>query len=370
MEWLANYVLNLYPIEGVPLKRRVILHGVFWGAMFIVLLLLGGTSTNGLWYRITAASSRLITVSGFFYLFFYIVPFLYSNENSKIIKFLIPMLAIAIFYLVLAFISYEWSAFVIKNNLISEVNNKKQYAINLKFYHLGFWSYFKLNTMLADIIGHIIYSLPAFFLKFIRIYVKTRLEKKQLEIDFLRLQINPHFLVNTLNNIYSLVVTEDQRSPNAILSLSNLLNYVLYESSFPMVTVEKEIRFLQNFVALEQIRNSSKVQVKMNVEGEQKGEIAPLILIAFIENAFKHGVGDSTIRSYVHVNIKIEGNTFFLEVINSKARKASEKIKKSLGGIGLVNVQKRLGSLYPNRHSLEVISEPTKHQIILVIKLV
>jgi two-component system, LytTR family, sensor kinase len=369
MERLANYILEIYPIENVPFKQRVILHGVFWGSMFTVLLLLGGTSTNGIWYLLAAALSRLITVSSFFYLFIYIVPTLYNNENNKIVKFLIPISAITIFYLFLAFVSYEWSAFVIKNNLISEVNNKKQYDVNLKFYRSGLWSYFKPTTMLADITGHLIYSLPAIFLMFIRIYVKALIEKKQLEIDFLRLQINPHFLVNTLNNIYSLVVVEDQRSPNAILSLSNLLNYVLYESSFPMVTVEKEIRFLQDFATLEQIRNFSKVQVKIDVEGELKGEIAPLILIAFIENAFKHGVGDSTIQSYVHVNIKLENETLFLSVINSKARKASEKIKKSLGGIGLVNVQKRLNSLYPNRHSLEIIAEPNKHRIVLVIDL-
>jgi len=226
-----------------------------------------------------------------------------------------------------------------------------------------------LNIILRDTIQLVLLSLPAFFFKFIRIFTIVFSEKKQLEIDFLRLQINPHFLVNTLNNIYSLVITEDQRSSDAILSLSNLLNYVLYESSLATISVEKEIQFLQDFVALEQIRYSSKIQVKVNVEGEQIGDIAPLILIAFIENAFKHGVGDSTIQSYVHINIKVENNTLFLGVINSKVRKVSEKQKKSLGGIGLVNVQKRLNSLYPNRHSLQVISEPNKHQIVLAIAL-
>jgi LytS/YehU family sensor histidine kinase len=151
------------------------------------------------------------------------------------------------------------------------------------------------------------------------------------------------------------------------MSLSNLLNYVLYESSLTIVSVEKEINFLQDFVALEQIRNSSKVQVKMNIEGEQIGNIAPLILIAFIENAFKHGVGDSTIQSYVHINIKVENSSLFLVVVNSKVRKVSEKQKKSLGGIGLINVQKRLDSLYPNRHSLQVVSEPNKYKIALII---
>lgn len=218
--------------------------------------------------------------------------------------------------------------------------------------------------------GHIIYSLPAIFLKFSRIFAKNLSEKKQLEIDFLRLQINPHFLVNTLNNIYSLVVTEDKRSPDTILSLSNLLNYVLYESSFPMVTLEKEVVFLQDFVNLEKIRSSTKTQVDIKVEGELLGEIAPLILIAFIENAFKHGSGDSTIQGYININIRVEHNTLFLNVTNSKARKSSEKMKKTLGGIGLENVRKRLNSLYPNRHSLQTTSDQSNYQISLIIQLV
>ena len=132
---------------------------------------------------------------------------------------------------------------------------------------------------------------------------------------------------------------------------------------------EEEITFLQDFVTLEKIRSSSKMQVEMKVEGELVGDIAPLILIAFIENAFKHGSGDSTIQNFININIKVEQNALSLSVINSKARKASEKNKKTLGGIGLFNVQKRLASLYPNRHSLQVISEPTKHQIALMIVL-
>jgi len=294
-----------------------------------------------------------------------LIPYLYLKYAGWF-RVLVISMVITTFYFFLAFETYGRVTLVIENNWLTPQNNKI-YEINNNTYKAGFWAYFQIGNILTDTIQLILISLPAFFLKFVRIFTKVFAEKKQLEIDFLRLQINPHFLVNTLNNIYSLVVIEDQRSPDAILSLSNLLNYVLYESSLPTISVEKEIHFLQDFVALEQIRNSSKIQVKMNIEGTQIGYIAPLILIAFIENAFKHGVGDSTIQSYVHINIKVENNTLLLGVINSKVRKVSEKQKKSLGGIGLVNVQKRLDSLYPNRHSLQVITEPNKHQIFLSI---
>jgi two-component system, LytTR family, sensor kinase len=367
MEWLANYILRLYPIENVPFKRRVILHGVFWGIYYGILLMGVGFPSDNMRYRFLVSTSIIMTSGTFFYLLAYIIPYIHSKYTG-FIRLLIICLIIIAFYFFMACETYGRVTFVIENHWI-DTQNKRMYEIYYKVYNSEFWSYFRFNSILTDTIQLIFTALPAFFFKFIRMFTRIFSEKKQLEIDFLRLQINPHFLVNTLNNIYSLVVTEDQRSSGAILSLSNLLNYVLYESSFPMVTLEKEIGFLQNFVALERIRNSSKVQVEINVEGELKGEIAPLILIAFIENAFKHGVGDSTIQSYVCVNIKVEKETLFLGVTNSKARKASEKIKKSLGGIGLVNVQKRLDSLYSNRYSLKVISDPNKYQILLLVKL-
>jgi two-component system, LytTR family, sensor kinase len=367
MERLANYILNLYPIDHVPLKRRVILHGVFWGIYYVMLVIAVGVPNDTIIYRFLAATSLTITSIVFFYGLTYLIPSLYSKYGGVIIIFVICLIVIT-FYFFMALETYIRVTLIIENQWIS-TQNKRIYEIYYENYKSGFWAYFKISNVLRDTIQLILTALPAFFLKFTRMFTKVFSEKKQLELDFLRLQINPHFLVNTLNNIYSLVVVEDQRSPNAIMSLSNLLSYVLYESSLPTVSVEKEIEFLQNFVALEQIRNSSKVQVKMNVEGELIGDIAPLILIAFIENAFKHGAGDSTIQSYIHINVKVENNTLFLGVTNSKASKPSEKQKKSLGGIGLVNVRKRLASLYPNRHNLQIIPEPNKHQIILLIVL-
>ncbi|MEY4538796.1 MAG: hypothetical protein RLZZ306_553 [Bacteroidota bacterium] len=367
MERLANFILRLYPIDHLPFKRRVILHAVFWGIFFIFLLFGSGFPSDSIIMRFVGAISFMLTSSVFFYVLTYLIPYLSSKYNG-FSKVLFISITIIVLYFFLAFETYGRVVFMIENHL-DTFKDSRTYDLNYKVYKAGFWSYFQLNNLITDTIQLVFISLPAFFLKFIRIFTKVFSEKKQLEIDFLRLQINPHFLVNTLNNIYSLVVIEDQRSSDAILSLSNLLNYVLYESSMPTVSTTKEIQFLQDFVSLEQIRNSSKLDVRMNVEGEQTGNIAPLILIAFIENAFKHGVVDSTIQSYVHINIKVENNTLSLGVINSKVRKVSEKQKKSLGGIGLVNVQKRLNSLYPNRHSLRVISEPNKYQIALIIAL-
>ncbi|PWK18087.1 histidine kinase [Arcicella aurantiaca] len=367
MERLADYLLRLYPIDHVPFKRRIILHAIFWGFFFISLLFGTGFPSDSLIIRLIGAFSFTLTSSTFFYLFNYFIPYLYAQYIGWF-RVIVICSAIIAFYFFMSLETYLRVVIVIENHWITP-QNKRIYEIYHNVYESNFWSYFDIINIITDTIQLIFTALPAFFLKFVRIFAKVLSEKKQLEIDFLRLQINPHFLVNTLNNIYSLVVIGDQRSPDAILSLSNLLDYVLYESSLSTVSVEKEVAFLKDFVALEQIRNSSKVQVKLEIEGDLTGVIAPLILIAFIENAFKHGIGDSTIQSYVHIKIRVESNTLFLGVINSKVRKLSQKQKNSLGGIGLINVQKRLNSLYPNRYSLQVIADPNKHQIMLSVTL-
>ena len=367
MEIFANYILRLYPIYNVPFKRRVGFHAIFWGIFYVFYWFGVGFPSDTIIYRFVAATSLTFTTSLFFYTLAYLIPYLFS-KHTGIVRTVMIVTSIAIFYVLLALETHIRVKLIIENHWLS-AQNRRMFGEISKAYSAGFWSYFKLEIMLSDTFFIVSNVLPAFFLKFTRVFAKNLSEKKQLEIDFLRLQINPHFLVNTLNNIYSLVVMEDQSSPDAILSLSNLLNYVLYESSLPTVSVEKEVQFLQDFVALEKIRNSSKVQVSMDIEGEPIGEVAPLILIAFIENAFKHGVGDSTTQSYVNIKINLINNTLSLNVTNSKVRKASEKQKKTLGGIGLTNVQKRLDTLYPNRYSLRVISEPNKHQIDLKIVL-
>ena len=367
MERLANFILRVYPIDYVPLKRRVTFHLLFWGIYFCILLIGVGVPSDNIIYRFLAAVSLIITSSAFFYEFAYLTPYAFV-KYERFNKVLVVFLLIIAFYFFVAFETYTRVFFVMKNQWIIS-QNKRMYEIYCNAYKSGFWSYLQINNILTDTIQLILIAVPAFFLKFTRIFAKNLSEKKQLEIDFLRLQINPHFLVNTLNNIYGLVVTEDQRSSNAILSLSNLLNYVLYESSLPTVSLEKEITFLQNFVALEKIRSQSEARVNMKVMGELVGDVAPLILIAFIENAFKHSSGDATTPNFINIDVTVEQNTLTLNVVNSHVKETSKKTKKTLGGIGFVNVQKRLASLYPHRHSLQVITAPCTYQISLKIQL-
>lgn len=368
MEKLSELLLRFYPLEKVSFKRRVWVHSVFWGLMFWIIFFGFGLPTFSLAYKISTSIYTVLVCIVFFYSIFYGIP-ITEKHYSGFKKYFFIILSIMLFYSFYAFCSYVRVTLTIDNSWYY-TDHGGLYAKYLKeYYRNGFWSFFRINTIFADTFEIILLSLPAIFMKFLRIFAKNLIEKKQLEIDFLRLQINPHFLTNTLNNIYSLVVTEDQRSSNAILSLSNLLDYVLYESSYTEVSVEKEVKFLEDFIELERIRNSQKLSINFKVEGNLQGKIAPLILIAFIENAFKHGIGDSTMGNYINVNVSMVENTLFFKVINSKPTYQSQKRKTSLGGIGLTNTKRRLESIYSNRYELIINNQRNTHEIFLTLQL-
>ncbi len=199
---------------------------------------------------------------------------------------------------------------------------------------------------------------------------KLKLEKEnmRLELNLLKSQINPHFFFNTLNNIYSLVEDKDELAASIILRLSDLMRYSLYESAHDTIPLSHEINFIQNYVELERIRHREYVSITLRT-GEILPNLAipPLILVTFVENAFKHGVKTTIEASRVHIDVRVEGNemTFFIQ--NSKPQKLSRDAIH--GGIGLVNVHRRLDLMYPGRYQLLVKNEPHTYTVDLKIKL-
>jgi two-component system LytT family sensor kinase len=180
--------------------------------------------------------------------------------------------------------------------------------------------------------------------------------KKQLEseLSLLKSQINPHFLFNVLNSIYSLSLKKSDDTPAIVLRLSDIMRYMLYETKLEKVALDKEISMIENYIAIEKIRISNQQQISLSVSGQEDGYvIAPVLLIPFIENAVKHGIDSMSENAYVNAFIKIEnGNLSFHCVNNFKERKAGK-----VGGIGLENVRKRLELIYPGKHKLTITNE-------------
>ena len=184
--------------------------------------------------------------------------------------------------------------------------------------------------------------------------------RTEAELKNLRNQLNPHFLLNTLNNIYALIAFNSDKAQQAVQELSRLLRYVLYDNQSTFVPLCKEADFIRNYVELMRIRLTANVMVttEFNIYPESQTPIAPLIFISLIENAFKHGISP-TEMSFVHICLSESENEVVCEILNSNHPKNTED--KSGSGIGLEQVSKRLALLYPNRYNWEKgISEDKK----------
>lgn len=187
------------------------------------------------------------------------------------------------------------------------------------------------------------------------------------ELALLRSQVNPHFLFNTLNNIYSLVYKKAEEAPEAVMKLSSIMRYMLYDATTDKVLLEKEIEYLQSFIELQKLRLRHKDYIELLIEGNADGRyIAPMLLIPFVENAFKHGDKSGT-RPGIWIRLTIESSRIVFEVKN-RIRKINNASIDKIGGIGLNNIRRRLELLYPQKHSLEIIPEDTMFSIKLILE--
>lgn len=192
---------------------------------------------------------------------------------------------------------------------------------------------------------------------------------KESELQFLKSQINPHFLFNNLNNIYSLAIENSPRTPEMILELSAFLRYMLYECKARFVPLSKEIEQLANFINLSKMQIEERGIVDFTTENIQPGyQIAPLILTVFVENAFKHSSSSqvSHIKISIHVKLTDDGVLHFTCINNYLSLSNTRELSES---IGLENVQKRLHLLYPGAHQLNITSTDTQYEVHLTMKL-
>jgi sensor histidine kinase YesM len=190
-------------------------------------------------------------------------------------------------------------------------------------------------------------------------------ERTKSELAYLKSQINPHFLFNTLNSIYSIANKESKRTAKAIVKLSGLMRYVLYESDNELVPLSNEISYIQDYIELQKLRIFNNVKVSFELEGDfENCFIEPLLLIPIVENAFKHGV-DSTTNSHINIVMKAEGREFSLHVDNTIIEGGTTEKT----GIGLNNLKKRLEMLYANDHILLIDNNNKTFNVKLMLKL-
>lgn len=297
--------------------------GRFWGALF-----------NNSWGVI-----YLIPIN--YLLFEYAVPFVTRKRKSIFYNILLGIVFLFGFMVIYSCLSYAWRALGIQLNIYTPLRVVPPTET-------------ESATMDHNLENQMAYSMGSVFffgvIRHIYRYVKLkqaeqqlRIEKQAAELNYLRSQTNPHFLFNTLNNIYSLTRDKSDLAPESILRLSKILRFMLYETGGDFISVEKELKIIDDYIALEKLRYDETLNVNFNYDVEDMRQaLPPLLLIPLVENAFKHGASETRGRPFVDIHLSIKNRQLTFAVKNS-AEQGTAEIKEN---IGLSNLRRQLELLY------------------------
>lgn len=295
------------------------------------------------------------------------------SHNTKYISFFFSNLLLILFYYLNYYYAFPKLLF----------NNKKLiYGVFVCFYISLFFLLFFIfpdyiiiskkiahSPFLFLVIFILIRLLLIFFVSFIFYNQKRKIEEEKnnlrSEIYSLRSQINPHFLFNTLNNIYALSLIKSDVAGESIIRLSSIMRYMIKEQLSDLIPIRNEINYINSYIELEKLRLPNTVNMDIDFEGDfNRNKIVPLIFLPFVENVFKHGISSEQ-KSVVKIKLSISNDEFFLMVQNTKVKTSV----KEYSGFGIDNVKKRLNLLYPNKHELEIRDEGTSYIVNLKLNL-
>jgi Putative regulator of cell autolysis len=228
--------------------------------------------------------------------------------------------------------------------------------------------FFVFNLILAFSVSTAYYFVIEWF-RNMQLKAEMKYQQVETELKFLKSQINPHFLFNTLNNIYTLCYLKDDNAAPAVMKLSEMMRYMLHDSNNALIELEQEIQFLRNYLELQRLKKDEAMQMSFEVKGVRGcHKIAPLLLIPFFENCFKHGDIESNPKGWIKAELIVDDvNEMKLTISNSK--RLHEVINEKLGHVGLDNVKKRLSLLYEGKYQLNIQDEDNQYHISLILKL-
>jgi two-component system LytT family sensor kinase len=236
----------------------------------------------------------------------------------------------------------------------------------------GVFAWHGVSIGLVDFSGVVMLPLVVRFVHFLLVSANRSLrlqrENLNLEINFLKAQVNPHFLFNTLNNLYTLVMKQDERAPLIVQHLTDLMHYTVYESTAPLAPLSQEIAFIEAYLELERLRYGKKVRISYQLTGDPAGlSLTPLLFFPFVENAFKHGIDSSLDASWVEIALGVREQWLHFSVRNSYSPGAPQR---EVGGVGLANVRKRLALHYPaTDYTLDIRQNAAEYEVLLTLHL-
>ncbi|OJJ16559.1 sensor histidine kinase [marine bacterium AO1-C] len=359
-------------------SHRIGLHALFWVSYVLFFTILWGSYDDEYWpelkIQMMFLPGRMMIV--YLGLYFLVPRYLLQRKYLLYVLWLIPTsVFIGIQFRLLSFYFYfpiydpDFVKVVSQTTETMVTYEIPEYVSNPWLFHKIIKYAISLNTVILLTTG----------LKLLKIWYRDKQTTKQLEkekleaeLKFLKGQIHPHFLFNTLNNLYALTLKKDEHAPEIVLKLSDLMNYMLYDTNTPYIDIEKEINYIKNYIALEKIRYGNRVDISFNIAGQIAGnKIAPMLILPFVENSFKHGVSGEIENAWITIDLLIQGNAMTLKVENSKSIEYVKRTQREYAsGIGLANVKRRLDLLYKDQYELKIFDdEPSSYLVVLKLTL-
>ena len=346
------------------MKRRGLSHFLFWAISLLLLTLVSGASYGA--YHKTFVKNAMMLVPQMvasYTLVYYLVPKLLLKRKYFLFLFLFLMVA----YVLSA------AARIIVIHVIEVLYRTPPFLKE---------SIYEILTDLRQLINPNFYRV--FSMAFVMLVIKLltenlkekhrveQLEKKKAiaELNFLKAQIQPHFLFNTLNNIYALALKKSNQAPDAILKLSKILDYVIYQSEDSLVPIKKELDFIYDYIDLEKLRYGDRLSLDFNKHiDDTSTPITPLLLISLVENAFKHGASNSIKNPEITIDLTLKNKHLVFSVFNTISNGIKNKYAEGEKSIGLTNLKGQLNLVYLNKHDLNIKRHKNSFEVSLAIDL-
>lgn len=337
---------------------RLGLHALFWiGYVLLASFIFSYQSRFPYYYFLENYLVNLIAYMGFTYvsIYFLVPKYLFSK---RYLSFSLLIILLSFVFVLIKLIINRWVFFHL---FIPKVFHPDEW-ISIKLFIENFFWLWIPTTLFAS-------------LKYFRDWVKTvgeknELEHKQLEAELklLKAQLHPHFLFNTLNNLYVLALEKNDKTPEVVLKISDLFHYVLYECNADEIELKKELELIENYIDLEKLRYDENLTVSIEKEGDWNNvKIAPMMLFVFVENAFKHGARNDLLNPRIFINVSVNDSQMEFICKNSlPINTVPDKVGD--GGVGLSNLKRRLELMYSNRYILKISNENSWYTVQLIIK--
>jgi len=335
------------------LSRRIVYHTLFWLIVYTCLVALDYRQNEDFLLAITNEFITLVFYMVIVYCnLLYLIPKLMARSVPTYLVMMVVMCAVVTPIQVLALFLKFYGQFDFQKALLDQQSNL--------------------------LLGNITMALLSTVLRVIMDWWRYQQEKQDLitrtmqsELRFLKSQINPHFLFNTLNNLYALTLKKSDQAPEIVLKLSEIMRYMLYECNEKQVLLSKEILYMNNYLDLERLRQPKDADISFISKGRVSEQmVAPLLFVPFVENSFKHGLNHQINGGgFVHISLHVSDNDLEFIIENSKTEHLPQMSHPRSGGIGLVNVKQRLQMLYPDAYSLTIKDEPGRYTVTLHLSL-